>query len=571
MVMKSLPIALSFLTNPTRRRNLLTLSKLLLVFAVMVAIFTTAFHFLMAYEGKQYSWATGVYWVLVVMSTLGFGDITFESDLGRLFSVVVLLAGSTFMLALLPFMFIQFFYVPWMEAHEAARAPRELPEKLKGHVLLTGAGAVERTLIRMLDRAGIEYATIVSELPEALRLHDEGLRVMVGDPDDPATYVRARANQAALVVALQRDTRNTNVAFTVREFAPEVSIVATASSPASVDILELAGCNQVLQLGEMLGQALARRILGRDARSHVVGEFGELLIAEAAVAGTPLAGRTLREIRLSDHARVNVVGVWDRGRFALAGPDTRLDESSVLLLAGRREDLDEYDALFVLYGVTEAPVIVIGGGRVGRATAKGLREKGIEYRIIERNPERVRDPERYVVGDAAEIEVLERAGIEKCSSVVITTHDDDINVYLAIYCRRLRADVQILARANQDRNVSTLHRAGADFVLSYATAGATAVFNALKKSAVIPLAEGLDVFHVPVPTSLVGKSLAESRFRQMTGCNVVAIEENGVFETHPDPHLPLSADAALIVVGDTEAEGRFFEMSGEFSWGTSGS
>lgn len=567
MVMKSLPIALSFLTNPTRRRNLLTLSKLLLVFTVMVAIFTTAFHFLMAYEGKQYSWATGVYWVLVVMSTLGFGDITFESDLGRLFSVVVLLAGSTFMLALLPFMFIQFFYVPWMEAHEAARAPRELPETLKGHVLLTGAGPVERTLIRMLDRSGIEYATIVSELPEALRLHDEGLRVMVGDPDDPATYVRARANQAALVVALQRDTRNTNVAFTVREFAPDVSIVATASSPASVDILELAGCNQVLQLGEMLGQALARRILGRDARSHVVGEFGELLIAEAAVAGTPLAGRTLREIRLSDHARVNVVGVWDRGRFALAGPDTRLDESSVLLLAGRRADLDEYDALFVLYGVTEAPVIVIGGGRVGRATAKGLREKGIDYRIIERNPERVRDPERYVVGDAAEIEVLERAGIERCSSVVITTHDDDINVYLAIYCRRLRPDVQILARANQDRNVSTLHRAGADFVLSYATAGATAVFNALKKSAVIPLAEGLDVFHVPVPSSLVGKSLAESRFRQMTGCNVVAIEENGVFETHPDPQLPLSADAALIVVGDTEAEGRFFEMSGEFSRG----
>lgn len=567
MVMKSLPIALSFLTNPARRRNLLTLSKLLLVFTVMVAIFTTAFHFLMAYEGKQYSWATGVYWVLVVMSTLGFGDITFESDLGRLFSVVVLLAGSTFMLALLPFMFIQFFYVPWMEAHEAARAPRELPENLKGHVLLTGAGPVERTLIRMLDRSGIEYATIVSELPDALRLHDEGLRVMVGDPDDPATYVRARANQAVLVVALQRDTRNTNVAFTVREFAPDVSIVATASSPASVDILELAGCNQVLQLGEMLGQALARRILGRDARSHVVGEFGELLIAEAAVAGTPLAGRTLREIRLSDHARVNVVGVWDRGRFALAGPDTRLDESSVLLLAGRREDLDEYDALFVLYGVTEAPVIVIGGGRVGRATAKGLREKGIDYRIIERNPERVRDPERYVVGDAAEIEVLERAGIETCSSVVITTHDDDINVYLAIYCRRLRPDVQILARANQDRNVSTLHRAGADFVLSYATAGATAVFNALKKSAVIPLAEGLDVFHVPVPPSLVGKSLAESRFRQMTGCNVVAIEENGVFETHPNPHLPLSADAALIVVGDTEAEGRFFEMSGEFSRG----
>ena len=49
--------------------------------------------------------------------------------------------------------------------------------------------------------------------------------------------------------------------------------------------------------------------------------------------------------------------------------------------------------------------------------------------------------------------------------MVITTHDDDVNVYLAIYCRRLRPDIAIVARANLDRNVSTLYRAGADAVL----------------------------------------------------------------------------------------------------------
>jgi transaldolase / glucose-6-phosphate isomerase len=36
-------------------------------------------------EGREHSWITGVYWTLTVMSTLGFGDITFETDLGRLF------------------------------------------------------------------------------------------------------------------------------------------------------------------------------------------------------------------------------------------------------------------------------------------------------------------------------------------------------------------------------------------------------------------------------------------------------------------------------------------------------
>lgn len=51
-------------------------------------------------EGQTHSWVSGTYWTLVVMSTLGFGDITFPSDVGRAFSVVVLLSGTIFMLVL---------------------------------------------------------------------------------------------------------------------------------------------------------------------------------------------------------------------------------------------------------------------------------------------------------------------------------------------------------------------------------------------------------------------------------------------------------------------------------------
>ena len=58
------------------------------------------------------------------MSTLGFGDITFHTDLGRIFSIVVLISGMIFLLILLPFTFIEFFYAPWMNAQAATRAPR---------------------------------------------------------------------------------------------------------------------------------------------------------------------------------------------------------------------------------------------------------------------------------------------------------------------------------------------------------------------------------------------------------------------------------------------------------------
>ncbi|HSL59756.1 MAG TPA: NAD-binding protein [Acidimicrobiales bacterium] len=554
--MKSLGFILSYLATPQARRNGRILGWMMVLFVVIVAVYSTLFHEIMEFEGQRYSWVTAMYWTVVTMSTLGYGDIAFESDLGRTFSVVVLLSGSLFILVLLPFTFIQFVFVPWIESTRRARAPRSIPDDVRGHVILTGTGAIESALITRLDRAGIPYTTLVSDLDEALRLHDDGYRVMVGDLDDPDAFRAAGADRAALVAATQTDTTNTNIGFTVREIADSVQVVATANSVASVDILHLAGCDHVLQLGDMLGTALARRVLVPDGRSHVIGEFGELLIAEAAPP-EPLVGTPLRDSGLRQRTGLTVAGVWERGRLGVARPETVLTPTSTVVLAGSRAQLDAYDDLFAVERTVEAPVIIIGGGRVGRAAGRTLEAAGLDYRIIEQQAERVRDPERYVVGDAADLRVLEEAGIGASPSVIITTHDDDINVYLTIYCRRLRPDMQIIARARLDRNVSTLHRAGADFVLSYASTGANAIWNVLSADNTLQLAEGLDVFRVPVPAQLVGRTLQQSQIRESTGCTVVAIAEDHHFEANPDVAVPMPSGAELVLIGDSDSEHRF--------------
>ncbi len=73
------------------------------------------------------------------------------------------------------------------------------------------------------------------------------------------------------------------------------------------------------------------------------------------------------------------------------------------------------------------------------------------------------------------------------------------------------------------------------------------------------MAEGLNVFRVEVPPSLVGVTLASSGIRRQTGCNVVAIERGGRIEGNPDTSTVLTADTCLILIGDAEAEHRFAE------------
>ncbi|HNU85332.1 MAG: NAD-binding protein [Pseudomonadota bacterium] len=561
--MKYNPAVISyFFQKESTKRNVRQLYKYLLTLSVLVAVYSVLFHFIMEAEGRDHSWITGVYWTLTVMSTLGFGDITFQSDLGKAFSIVVLLSGMIFLLSLLPFMFIKFFYAPWVEAESRKRAPRELPQGTRGHVILTGYDPVTMALIQKLEARRIDYVLIESDFKRALDLYDMGVKVAVGDADDPETYRRLRVDQAALVAATNRDEINTNIAFTVRELSESVPILTTADSPYSEDILRMAGSTKVLLLYEILGRSLAAWTVGGDCRANIISRFDHLIIAEFAAMGTPLVGKTLAESRLRESFGINVVGIWDRGRFSVPHADTRIERTTVLVLAGSEENLAAYDEVYSFYHLcklTLDPILIVGSGRVGDTIARRFKERESPYLVIEKNPKRLHDEKHYVVGDAADIRTLQRAWIEKAPAALVTTHDDATNIYLTKYLRSLRPDMQILSRANVERNVSTLHRAGADFVMSLATLGADAIYNYLINEDTSMLAEGLNIFRLKAPESLVGKNLARSKIREVTDCSVVAIRDGDAMAIIPDPQTLIRKDSELILIGTDEGEKKFLK------------
>ncbi len=180
-------IVSSMVGGKSTKQNMRVLFYFIAILMAMVIIYSILFHFLMAYEGKEYSWITGFYWTLTVMTTLGFGDITFTRDVGLLFSIVVLLSGVIFMLILLPFAFIKFFFAPWMEAESKKRAPRELPPNTSDHIIMTAYDDVTAALIERLKTYNRNYVVIVENHEQAGLLFDRGIRVAVGNVDDPTS------------------------------------------------------------------------------------------------------------------------------------------------------------------------------------------------------------------------------------------------------------------------------------------------------------------------------------------------------------------------------------------------
>ena len=539
------------------RSNLRTLLRLLAVMLLMITLYSVIFHVLMEREGQQHSWITGFYWTLTVMTTLGFGDITFQGDVGRLFSIFVLVTGVMFMLVILPFTFIQFFYAPWIEAQGRAKTPRELPDDTRRHVILTQYDPITAALIPMLEKYGHHHVVLCAGSAEALELHEQGISVAVGPLDDPETYRRMRLERAAMLVTNLTETLNTNITFTAREYASKVPIIAGASTSSGRDMLELAGASLVLRLDETMAQALARRVIGNDGEAHVIGESHGLVIAEANAAGGPLVGKTIAQSGIRQRSGLSVIGVWDHGRLATVEPGMQIGPQTVFVLAGTADQITAYNAAFGRKAEKPAHVLIIGGGKVGRLTHDALTDAGLHPIIIEKVAERVADFPDAVIGDATRIEVLKQAAAREASAVIITSHDDDTNIALTIFFRRLRENLQIIARCSQERNVRTLHRAGADLVLSSASMGANIIFNELRDTDNLLLAEGVCLFPSPVPDSMAGRALADCAVRSETGCTIIAVEHHGGRIVNPPPDCILPAGGTLQLIGTLEAEEEF--------------
>ncbi len=539
----------------------LTLLRFGVLLALVVALFSLIFHVLMAHEGQQYDWFRGVYWTLTTMSTLGYGDIVFRSILGQVFSMVVLITGVILLLIVLPFAFIRFFYAPWLEAQLKTRVSTRVPDHLSGHAIISTHDDVTAELIERLAHAGIESVVIESDPVRAASMHADKLPVVRGDPGLRTTYEDCAFERASLLLANAPDVINSNIVLTAREVSERVPIVATAVKPESEAVLRLAGANQIVLTTRRLGNQLANRVPVGSVRALTVGRYEEIVIAEFPIRNTRLAGLTLRDAGVRTHTGVTVFALAKRGHLEPGLPGTRLRGDCIGLAVGSSTQvaaLDKYLGGSVAGG---GRVLVVGGGPVGCQVARALDERGASVRIVERDPklresiERVTDD--VLIGEMTDDRLVRQAGIRTAASLVLTTHDDATNIFLAVYCRKLNPDAIIVSRITHPANVEAIHRAGADFAVSDSQIKIQSVLAAVRGTEPMILGEGLDLFIAEVPRSLEGRALLRSRILARTGLAVLAIECDGVVDPHPRPERELRRGERVLFVGTASQRDEF--------------
>ena len=228
--------------------------------------------------------------------------------------------------------------------------------------------------------------------------------------------------------------------------------------------------------------------------------------------------------------------------------------ATVVLEAGLSRQIGDF------FGVTPMRTIIVGGGRVGRALAARLENRGEFVVIVEQDEaqlERARNSGFTVhLGDATEAETLREAGIEDAKIVVSTTADDDRNLLVSQLARSKFGVDRVFARVNDPDNVAAFDTLDVT-AIDMSSATAFTIDNEIERPALAhwmnELGDGHDVQEIEVTAeNLVGKTIAELNAEIPDGC-IVAVIGRG-----DEAHVPVKGDVLeygdhITFVGDAVA------------------
>ena len=116
-------------------------------------------------------------------------------------------------------------------------------------------------------------------------------------------------------------------------------------------------------------------------------------------------------------------------------------------------------------------ILIVGGGKVGSNLTSTLMKMGHEVTLVEGDRDRyalLEEKFEHVVrpGDATELFVLERAGVERADLVVAVTGDDEDNIIVCQVAKEKYGVPKAIARVNDPRNQQHFEMVGINLLVS---------------------------------------------------------------------------------------------------------
>jgi Trk K+ transport system NAD-binding subunit len=508
-------------------------------------------------EGHPRTYLQSLLWASETITTTGYGaDSNWKHPVMALYVMLVQFAGQFLIFLAFPMVIL-----PYFEEQFEVRLQHQLPP-MAGKVLFYRYGATIDSLLVEFKSKGTPFVILEEDMQVARNLRDRGYNVVFGKMADDPTVLDNVADAQA-VVANGDDHANATFTMVVREAGYSGPLYALADDPLYRYPMLQIGASDVFTPAHVLGAALASqasiRISPPAEGMHLLGT--KIGMAEFRVrAQSPLAGKTLGELKLRERHGVSLIGQWLGGVFTTTkGPQTVVEAGAILVAVGAHANLEVVERMAMPIR-RAGPIVLAGFGAVGQKVVEMLHDAGETCIVIDR----LAAPGVDLVGSVLERNMLDRAKLREASAVVLALSDDSESVFATAVVRDYAPEVPLIVRVQRTRNTARLYRAGADFAISVGqVAGQILAFQLLGEQMV--QVENRIKFIRQHSGSVVGEHPWRSEDLDRTGAKIVAVERDGDIIVEFDNDFAVQANDELFVCGSFNSLERFqkaFKTSG---------
>ena len=325
--------------------------RLLAAFVTAVTVGSVGFHGL-----TNEDWLSSIYRAVVTTTLTGLDTV--PPGNGALVLTVVLVLAGLAIIAYAGAVIVEGIAGGVLTGALADRRRERAIDRLSDHYIICGYGRVGRRVAEEFRHAGAAYVVLDRSEDAIAAATERGDLLVHGDATDDSDLLRAGIDRASgLVAAADSDVDNLYVVLSAKANRSDLTIVARASDRAAERKLLLAGADRVVLPYATAGQVMANLVLRPQVTAFldtVMTAVGpDLQLAEIEVrSGCPVAGRTIRELRIRHETGAIVIALRKRdGSFdTTPEPDSLLEIGDVLIGVGAPDEILRLEDLFASDG-----------------------------------------------------------------------------------------------------------------------------------------------------------------------------------------------------------------------------
>ncbi len=504
------------------------------------------------FEGSQRGFWQSLEIVVETLTGTGYGaDAGWDHPLMILLMITLQLSGLTLL-----FSFFPLYMVPFFEARFEQRLPVEAPA-MEGHFIIFRHSGAVSAVLGELEKADRPVLVVEEDEQEARRLHELGHKVIHRDLDDEG-LLAAGLLRARTLIANGSDGENVTLALSARQLGFRGQIMALVGDGSYSEVMLAAGCDEVLAPRDLLAVALAARASERVsptlAGAHQLGDRLEIFQIRVQ-PDSRIAGQDLAKADIGARTGMVVIGQWVGGELnSDPGPDMVIQPGGILVVAGSHDGIERMIRLEAGTRpiASSGHLIVVGNGEVGSQVIELLRDAGEKVMVIDRKD----GPGVDLVGDIIDPVLIARASLEVAQGIILAIDSDVSTLFATVFLHDQCYGVPILARVNESENLEKIHRAGADFALSFSQVASSLMAERLLGRQTLELNPQLKLLKAS-GEALAGRHPSELKIRSRTGCSIVAVERGENLLTSLDGDFRFEADDGVYICGGQEAVDRF--------------